>query len=43
MINPFVGDGRNDLVSLPKFPIQSPKDKYPFDFSKPFVGGFPHG
>lgn len=46
MINPFAGDGKNGLVSLPKFPIQPPKDKYPFDFgkpTKPVVIGFPHG
>jgi len=39
MINPFAGDGKNGLVSLPN-------DKYPFDFSKqikPFVIGFLHG
>jgi hypothetical protein len=31
------------VISLPKFPIQPHKDKYPFDFSKLIVIGFPHG
>jgi hypothetical protein len=44
MINPFARDDKNGLVSLPKFPIQPPKEKNPLDFGKKdFPKFFPHG